>query len=252
MTLAAGALSKVLIGSSTASLSSAVATGGTGPYTYQWYRSTTSGFTPGAGNLVSGATGLTLADSGINPGTVYYYVVQATDTGAGNVTANSTQLLVTTQPSLQPNQFAQGLPVGMVDLKVGTTDIIACQVGPGFGPIYPGQAVKIVANTNGGVPQVQPISGKADQVIGFVRFNQKDIQYNAGQLLEICRDGTILWLYATAAVAAFAEVCVDPTYIGGVQPTGNTATFVGTAIDGCAAAGLIRVQLVDNASYATA
>lgn len=263
MTFAAGALSKSLISQSTAMLASAVATGGTGPYTYQWYRSTTTGFSPGAGNILSGQTSLALSDSGLIPGSSYFYVVVATDTGNANVTANSSQLTVATEPGLQPNQFAQGIIVGVVDLKVGSSNIIACQVDSSVSSqIFPGQAVKIVANTSGGTPKVAPIAAKSDQVFGFAIFNIKDRAYSApinsgtfastGQTLEVAMFGTVIWLYATAAIVQMAEVCVDPTYVGGVQPTGNSAVFVGWALDGCAAAGLIRVMLLPNPSFATA
>lgn len=253
MTQSAGALSKVLIGSTTASLSSAVATGGTGPYTYQWYRSTTTGFSPGAGNILAGATALTLADSGLIPNTAYFYLVVTTDTGNSNVTANSSQLTVNTQPALLQNQFAQSALIGVIDLKLGSTNVIAVQVAPSASlPVFAGQAVKIVAGTAGGIPQVQAISAKGDAVIGFARFNQKDLQYGPGQMLEIAMWGSVIWLYATGAITQFAEVCADPTFIGGVQATGSTATIVGTAIDGASAAGMIRVLLVQNASYATA
>lgn len=253
MSLAAGALSKVLVGQTTANLSSAVATGGTGPYTYQWYRSTTTGFSPGAGSLIAGATALTLADSGLIGATQYYYVVVATDTGNSNVTVNSSQLSVLTQPSLSQNQFAQSAMVGVVDLKVGPTNVIACQVDASVSSqIYAGQPVKIVANTSGGIPKVAPATSKSDQVFGFAVFNIKDLQYVAGQNLEVAMFGSVVWLYATGAITQMAEVCVDPTFIGGVQATGATATIVGIAIDGAAAAGLIRVMLVPNASYATA
>lgn len=256
MTYAAGALSKTLVGSSTAALSSAVATGGTGPYTYQWYRSTTTGFSPGAGNILSGQTALTLADSGLLANTTYFYVVVATDTGNANTTANSAQLTVLTQPALSQNQFAQQALLGIIDLKLGSTNVIAAQVAPtasGAGvPVFPAQGVKIVANTSGGVPQVQAVSAKGDACIGFVRFNQKDLQYGLNQMLEIAMWGSVIWLFATGAITQFAEVCLDPTYVGGVQATGNTATIVGQAIDGAAAAGPIRVLLVPNANFATA
>ena len=253
MSLAAGALSKVLVGQSFANLSSAVAIGGTGPYTYQWYRSTTSGFTPGSGNIISGATALTIADSGLLAATTYYYKVIATDTGNSNATATATQLAALTEPSLSPNQFAQQNLVGVVDLRVGNTNVIAAQVDVSVSTqIYPGQAVLIVASTTGGIPKVAPSTSKADSVIGFAAYNIKDLKYVAGQNLEIALFGTVLWLYATGAVTQFAEVCNDPTFVGGVQATGSTATIIGLAIDGAAAAGLIRVMLIPNASYATA
>jgi hypothetical protein len=253
MTYAAGALSKVLVAQTTASLLSGAATGGTGPYVYQWYRSTTNGFTPGAGNLLSGQTALTLADSGLLAGTTYYYVVVATDTGNSNTTAQSAQLTVGTQAGLSQNQFAQQTVVGMVDLKVGSANVIAAQVDSSVTTsISPGQGVKIVANTTGGIPKVAPITSKSDACIGFARFNQKDVSYVAGQNLEIAMWGTVIWLYATGAVTQFAEVCLDSTFIGGVQATGQTATFVGWAVDGIAAAGAIRVMLMPNIAFATA
>jgi hypothetical protein len=253
MSVTAGALSKVLVGQSTANLSSAAATAGTGPYTYQWYRSTTTGFVAGAGNLISGATALTLNDSGLIPNTSYYYLVIATDTGAGNATSTSSPLTVATEPSLLQNQFAQQSIVGIVDMSVGPTNVIAVQVDVSVTTqIYPGQAVKIVANTVGGIPKVAPIALKSDSVFGFARFNIKDLVYLAGQNLEVAMWGTVIWCYATGAITQFAEVCVDPTYIGGVQATGNTATYIGWAFDGIAAAGLIRVMLMPNIAYTTA
>lgn len=253
MSLAAGALSKTLIGQSTAILSSAVATGGTGPYTYQWYKSTSTGFSPGAGNIISGATALVLNDSGLLGGTSYFYVVVATDTGNSNVTVNSSQLTVLTEPSQSQNQFAQSQVIGVVDMKVGSTNVIAAQVDVSVSTqIYPGQAVKIVANTAGGIPKVAPISAKSDQAIGIAAFNFKDILYTAGENLEIALFGSVVWQFATGAITQFAEVCIDPTYVGGVQATGNTAVYIGWAMDGAASAGPIRVMLLPNIAFATA
>lgn len=253
MSVTAGALSKVLIGQTTAQLSSAVATAGTGPYTYQWYRSTTIGFSPGAGNILTGQTALTLSDSGLVGGTTYYYVVVATDTGAGSATSNSAQLTVALEPVMSQNQFAQANVVGAVDMKIGPTNVIAVQVDASVtSQILAGQGCKIVASTTGGIPKVAPISSKSDPVIGFAAFNIKDVAYVAGQNLEMAMMGSVVWLYATAAITQFAEVCLDSTYVGGVQPTGATATKVGWAFDGCAAAGMIRVMLLQNGAFTTA
>jgi hypothetical protein len=56
------------------------ATGTTG-YTYQWYRATTSGFTPGVGNALSGATSTTLnhLDTTAVAGTPSFYKLIASD-----------------------------------------------------------------------------------------------------------------------------------------------------------------------------
>ncbi len=254
MTITAGSLSQVSVAASAISVSASAATGGINPVTYQWYRSTTSGFTPGAGNSVSGATSLTLNDSGLIPNTKYYYEIVATDSTAS--TASSSQIaIVTTSPVLSQNAFAQVPFVGVVDLTVGSTNVIAAQIDASAGTnvYYPGQFVKIVANNNGGLPKVIGCAAKGDAAIGAIRFNVKDLSYGAGQNCEICMFGTVIWLYATGAITQFAEVCLDTTSPGGVQATGNTATYVGIAIDGAAAAAtLIRVMLVPNPSYATA
>ena len=46
---------------------------------YNIYRSTTSGFTPGSGNLITSVTGTTYTNTGLTPSTTYYYVVEADD-----------------------------------------------------------------------------------------------------------------------------------------------------------------------------
>jgi len=87
--LAANSAIRTASGDGTATVT-VTPSGGTGPYTYQWYRSTTSGFTPGAGNLISGATSATRVDTGLTNGTVYYYKCKVTDAVAATVTSNQT------------------------------------------------------------------------------------------------------------------------------------------------------------------
>jgi hypothetical protein len=103
MSFSAGTISEVSATSTSAILSSTAASGGTGPYTYQWYMSTTSGFTPGAGNLVAGATNLSNQSfSGLSPSTTYYFVIAADDTGNGNAIADSGQFSLTTPAATIP------------------------------------------------------------------------------------------------------------------------------------------------------
>ncbi len=82
-------------GPTTAPVICGAATGGTAPYTYQWYRSITNGFTPGGGNIVSGATSLTLNDTGLTSGTTYYYKMQSTDSVPNTVTSNQVTMTTT-------------------------------------------------------------------------------------------------------------------------------------------------------------
>jgi lysophospholipase L1-like esterase len=93
--LAAGTASTVSVGNTVATVTVGNATGGTAPYTYQWYRSTTSGFTPGGGNILSGATSQTLNDTGLTNGVTYYYKDVVTDSASTPATATSNQTSAT-------------------------------------------------------------------------------------------------------------------------------------------------------------
>ena len=68
--------------------------GGSSPYTVNVYRSTTAGFTPGAGNLISGigsisGTTVTVTDTTALVGVLYYYKVSITDSSS---TATTNQI----------------------------------------------------------------------------------------------------------------------------------------------------------------
>lgn len=254
MATTAGVLTLVSVASTTANLSSAVATAGTAPYTYQWYRSTTTGFSPGAGTLISGATALTLADTNLIPNTPYFYKVRATDSSSPAVTGDSAQLAVTTSATtLSQNVTSQSPVVGQVDMPYNYNTFSA-QIDSSAGTaVYTqGTAMKIVANTKGGIPRVIACNGNTDNVFGFANFNLKNVSYAVGQNLEVSTAGNVIWLYATGAITQGAQVCLDVSSPGAVQATGNSATVVGFALDGAAASGsLIRVHL-KTPSFATA
>lgn len=128
--LAAGSLSLVSKTDTTTSLSATDATGGTSPYTYQWYRSTSSGFTPGPSNILSGQTSRTLDDTGLSGNTSYYYVLRYTDAAAATVDA--TELAVTTDPS-----SGGGGGGGMGSGKVYTTKVYNALIGgSGAGTVH--------------------------------------------------------------------------------------------------------------------
>lgn len=245
MSVTAGALSKVLIGQTTASLLSAAATAGTGPYTYQWYRSTITGFSPGAGNLISGATALALADSGLQPGTSYFYVVIATDTGAGNATSTSAQLEVDTIPGQSQNQFTVSAFLGMLDLRFNPSTISAQIDASQATALIAGMAVKIV-DSAGGIPKVVGCAANSDQVFGFINYDIKSQQFLAGDKVEISQSGNVMFLVSVGAIARGVRVQLDLSYQGGVKTiTGSSgANIVGYAVDKASAAGqLIRVRL---------
>lgn len=244
MATTAGALSNVSKTSTTVNNLSAAATAGTAPYTYQWYRSTVSGFTPGGGNIISGATALSLADTGLIPGTTYYYKVVATDSSATPVTGTSSQLSVLTDPpTLSPNQFTQAPYLGQVDLRYANNTVSAQIDVSETNTLYAGQAVKIVDSADG-VPKVVAVTAITDNVFGFINYNIKDASYVAGSMVELSMAGNAIYLYSTNAIARGAQVCVAVSTRGGVQASLSTANIVGYAFDKATAAGqLIRVVL---------
>lgn len=83
--LASGTITVGAIGGTTLSLSISSATGGTGPYFYQWYRSIDANFTPGPSNILTGATSTTLNDTGLTKGETYAYRVKTTDSAPNAV-----------------------------------------------------------------------------------------------------------------------------------------------------------------------
>ena len=73
--------------------------GGVPPYIgYQWYRSTSSGFTPGPSNILVGQTSTTLVDGTVSSDTLYYYKYTVLDSVSNTVT--SAQSSVNTQTAV--------------------------------------------------------------------------------------------------------------------------------------------------------
>jgi hypothetical protein len=246
MAFVAGALSQSSVSSNSAQLSSAAATGGVGPITYQWYRSTTSGFTPGAGSLIAGATALTLSDTGLIPNTVYYYEVVATDTGNGNATASSAQLPLTTTPQqLSPNQFAQVPIAGMLDLRFDY-DTVSVQIDASQAtPLYSGMWVKMVDSADG-IPKVIGCAANSDEALGPINFDVKSVAFNAGDRCEISMEGNVIYLYTTGAISRGKQVTMDIAASASVAQAvpSSGAKIVGWAFDKAPSAGsLIRVKL---------
>lgn len=244
MTLTAGALSSSAIKSTGATITSTAASGGTGPYTQQLYRSTTTGFTPNGGNLVAGATGLVTNDSGLTPATTYYYKMVYTDVGASNATITSSQLTVVTgAQTLSQNQFSQSPYLGMIDMRF-PYDTVSVQIDSSAGSaLIAGQAVKIV-DSAGGVPKVIACTAATDEVFGFINFDIKSVNFPAGAMCEISQAGNFIYLYSTAAISRGVQVGIDLSTVGGVHAVATTENIVGWAYDKATNAGqLIRVKV---------
>jgi hypothetical protein len=242
--LTAGVISLVSKSSNQIKLAVTAASGGTGPYTNQWYRDTTSGFTPGGGNILAGKTALTLTDVVI-PDTQYYYKVVQIDTGHSNDEVTASQLGVKSDGASQsPNQFTEAPVVGMLDQLVGPTNVIAVEIDQSeSGTLVQGQSVKMY-DSAGGVPKVVACDADDDEVLGFIRYNIKNKTFVAGSACEIALKGSVMYLYAAGAVARGEQVTVVTASPGTVQAANATDTIVGWAFDKAAAYGdLIRIYL---------
>lgn len=240
--LVAGALSKVSVGNTTASLSSTAASGGTGPYTQQWYRSTSPGFTPGAGNIVAAATALTLNDSGLSPGQVYYYKVVYTDAVAATVTSEELAVQIGL-PLQNPNQFAQSNICGALDehLNLNTIPVQVDLSEPVSAGLVAGTAMKLV-DSGDGVPKVIACTSAGDEVFGFLNYNIKNKTYKPGDRAELSIKGNVMYLFATHAYARGDRLALDLAVPGGVQDLPSSAsTYVGWAFDKGVVGQLCRV-----------
>lgn len=246
MAFAAGVATVNSVQSNTAQLSATAATGASGTVTYQWYRDTSSGFTPGVGNILAGQTSLQLNDSGLIPQTIYYWKLVATDS-VGPTTVTYAQVTATTTPQqLNPNQFAQVGVLGKVDLPY-STNTVAVQIDASQSTtLYAGAAVKCV-DSAGDIPKVVGCSADSDEVMGFINFNIKNVGFVAGNNAEISMAGNVISLYATTAIARMARVQLDLSSPGCVSAvvSSSGADIVGWAYDKAPAPGaLIRVMLM--------
>jgi hypothetical protein len=159
----------------------------------------------------------------------------------------ATQLALTTDsPGQSINSFDQQPFLGMLDLKVGPTNVIAVQIDTTqASALYGGSAVKIVDSIDG-VPKVVGCAAQSDNVFGFIVYDIKSKSYLAGDRAELALSGSCMWLYATAAIARGVQVSLDLTSLGSVQAaSGHTGdNIVGWAFDKATAYGqLIRVML---------
>lgn len=251
MSFTAGVLSLTSVQATSALVASTAATGGVGPYTQQLYASTTTGFSPGPGNLIAGATLLTNNVTGLIPNTTYYFKMVYTDTGNSNVTVTSAQLtVVTAAQTLNPNQFAITPYCGELDMQFNP-DTVSVQIDVTQAtPLFSGAAVKMV-DSAGGVPKVIGCAADSDSVLGFINYDAKTIQFVAGSMAEISMSGNVQYLFSTGAISRGAQVTLDLTTMGGVaQATGSSNnTIVGWAFDKFPAAGTLARIFIKTPSY---
>lgn len=246
MTLTAGSISLVSKTPTSAKLSVTAASGGTDPTFNQWYRSLSSGFTPGAGNIIPGATGLVLQDSGLSPGVTYYYKVVQTDSAPTPATVIATQLAVTADVSLQnPNQFVQAPYPGMPAFLPSWGTLAAVVDASESGTLVAGQFVKLL-DVAGPVKKVVACDDDEESAYGVIAYNAKNAGFVAGMACEVLSLQSCVWLYAAEAIACGEEVVVNVGTVASVAAASghSDSNIVGWAYDKASAAGqLIRVWL---------
>lgn len=144
--------------------------------------------------------------------------------------------------ALNPNQFRQATTKGQVDLQAGVDNILTCLH-------LAGESTALVAGQT--VVQedvVSPIPTVSAALISEVAFgvvvrNIKDADYPAESRVEIARSGVVMYMEASAAIAAGANVQYDPS-TGKIATKASTNGIVGQALDKATADGdLIRVTI---------
>lgn len=224
---------------------SGVASGGTGPYTYQWYMDTTPGFTPSGANDIPGATSAEVEVTGLIENTIYYFKVIVTDTGNSNVTATSNEVTALTQiGNLNPNQFAQSSVAGKTDLALNFNTVGVEVDSSETGIVFSGSPLKITT-TDGGVPKVVKATADTDRIHGYANYNPKQTQYRAGDRLQMSMAGNCITIPAGGAIGRGLNVTLQAAPACVNQATGSSGDrIVGWAYDGASAPGeLIRVIL---------
>lgn len=249
MALTAGSLSQVSVSDVAASLIASAAVSGTTPYTYQWYRSTISGFGVASASAV-GTNSLSLSDTGLTAGTVYYYKQTIVDSNATPATTSTAQLVVTTlAQQVSQNAFQEAPYLGMCDMQFNY-DTMSVQFDPaGSGTIVGGQAVKF-STAVGGVPLVVPSLAASDKIAGFINYDIKSRSFNPGDLMEISLRGNVMFLFASLAINRGQQVTSLPAGVaggcnGGVVPATGGSGFpkVGWSLDTAVLGALCRIFL---------
>lgn len=147
------------------------------------------------------------------------------------------------------NQFGPTPMLGALDL-IPTPDVVTAQILPASAltSMQQGDAVKLVAGASGAI-LVDKQTGPTDAVVfGVVPYNTRKNLYKAGDLVEVARRGSYMYMQASAAIARGARVAItaSTTTTDPLVTTDATSGHftVGTAIDVASALGdLIRIAI---------
>jgi fibronectin type 3 domain-containing protein len=126
-----GTLSSTTMGTTSIALSWGASTAeGTCPVNYDIYRSTAAGFTPSTASQIGMAQpGTTYTDTGLTPGTTYYYVVEAVDSSGASSPSNQASAMVPATGAPMPD-FMLAVTPNAVTVATGSSTTTAVTVEP--------------------------------------------------------------------------------------------------------------------------
>ncbi len=236
-------------GPNSENISWTAASGGTGPYTYNVYRTAGGSITPSGGNIIAtGLTALTFTDTGLFPNTEYTYDVRSVDTGNAGATEDATSI-ITTAPYYQGmNQFQMKPFLATLD-QAYNYNTKAYMIDPSTtGLIYPGTSVKRTQpSTTEGIRFCTPCTAATDACIGFIIYSYKDPYFIGGSTVHLAQEGDVIRLLCTVTgnltVQPYGEL--DLNTVGGVKPGtgGDTNTIVVEFLDPPVAGSIVRCQV---------
>ena len=151
------------------------------------------------------------------------------------------------------NQFKQGKAVGDLDLNYfggGTTITCRFNINAGSTTLKAGEAVKLTdlgSDDLAGVPIVAKRTADTDAIFGVVKRSLKQSSFEAGDMVEIAIEGSVMFLLAGAALNR--GVKVSTTFgTSGTLVAAGTKAYLGYTLDKASAANdVIRVFIKADA-----
>ncbi|MBI4914330.1 MAG: hypothetical protein HY825_00650 [Acidobacteria bacterium] len=165
-----------------------------GPLTYNVYRSTTTGFTPSAGNRVgTGLVGTSYTDlDPLTPGTRYYYVVRAVDSSNGVEETNLVEKsAIPAGPAVLTEEFETGAAGWTTVTMSGTANLWAL-VTTAYNSATHSEFCADIGSTSANAlisPVIAPVAGS---VLTFWHRFTTESGWDGGRL-EVSTDGGGTW-----------------------------------------------------------
>lgn len=227
--LVAGTISFVSATGSTIALSSTAATGGTGTKYYQWHRSLTTGFTPSGATAISGATSLTLNDTGLTSETLYYYKLVVTDSATPTpATTTTAEVAVYTAQPIFLGAIGDSIYSGYNIPSLVQTVLQTLNV--------PGIGTRSVTLSNQGVSgsnSSQWVPGQTNYTTALSAFNTASSGFAAGLKLILIMLGTNDAKNSVATATATYQSNILSTANGLIAASykvvANAPTYAGSA-----------------------